>query len=148
MPAFDTVFCSTINTFTISQTHTFADYTKQIYSTHIMRDIPRYDICVLWLSLCKFPGNWEIPFELISDLQWLGSGAQGAVFMGQLNDEAVAVKKVRNVDETNVLHLRKLTHPNIIKFKSVISSVVIPCIYSVNLWYKRNYKYSEVFLKH
>lgn len=28
--------------------------------------------------------GWEIPFEQIKDLQWLGSGAQGAVFMGLL----------------------------------------------------------------
>lgn len=26
--------------------------------------------------------EWEIPFEQIRELQWLGSGAQGAVFMG------------------------------------------------------------------
>jgi len=44
------------------------------------------------------------------------------VFLGQLNNEPVAVKKVRNVKETNVLHLRKLSHPNIIKFKSVLFS--------------------------
>jgi mitogen-activated protein kinase kinase kinase 13 len=35
--------------------------------------------------------NWEIPFETISDLQWLGSGAQGAVFRGRLKNEIVAV---------------------------------------------------------
>ncbi len=28
--------------------------------------------------------DWEIAFEAISDLQWLGSGAQGAVFLGRL----------------------------------------------------------------
>ena len=38
--------------------------------------------------------DWEIPFEGISDLQWLGSGAQGAVFVGRFNNEFVAVKKV------------------------------------------------------
>ena len=27
--------------------------------------------------------DWEIPFENISDLEWLGSGAQGAVFVGR-----------------------------------------------------------------
>lgn len=27
--------------------------------------------------------DWEIPFGQIKDLQWLGSGAQGAVFMGK-----------------------------------------------------------------
>lgn len=27
--------------------------------------------------------DWEIPFEHLKDLQWLGSGAQGAVFIGE-----------------------------------------------------------------
>jgi mitogen-activated protein kinase kinase kinase 13 len=61
--------------------------------------------------------DWEIPFENISDLQWLGSGSQGAVFLGRLGQEQVAVKKVRDVKETDVRHLRKLNHPNIISFK-------------------------------
>jgi mitogen-activated protein kinase kinase kinase 13 len=30
-----------------------------------------------------FSDDWEIPFENISDLEWLGSGAQGAVFVGR-----------------------------------------------------------------
>lgn len=61
--------------------------------------------------------DWEIPFEKISDLQWLGSGAQGAVFLGKLNEEPVAIKKVRDIKETDIKHLRKLNHPNIICFK-------------------------------
>jgi len=67
----------------------------------------------------EFSGSWEIPFEEISDLSWLGSGAQGAVFLGRLNGQQVAVKKVHNANETDILHLRKLSHPNIIKFKFV-----------------------------
>ena len=59
--------------------------------------------------------DWEIPFEEISDLQWLGSGAQGAVFRGILKGEWVAVKKVREKKETDVLQLQKLNHPNIVK---------------------------------
>lgn len=61
--------------------------------------------------------DWEIPFESITDLQWLGSGSQGAVFLGKYNGENVAVKKVKDVNETNIKHLRKLSHSNIIKFK-------------------------------
>jgi len=87
----------------------------------------RIQIFVL-LFVFKFSGNWEIPFELISDLRWLGSGAQGAVFLGQLNDAPVAVKKVRNADETDILHLRKLSHPNIIKFKLVIFAIIVSII--------------------
>ena len=61
--------------------------------------------------------DWEIPFENISDLQWLGSGTQGAVFLGKLNQELVAVKKVQSLKETDIKHLRNLNHPNIISFK-------------------------------
>lgn len=61
--------------------------------------------------------DWEIPFESITDLQWLGSGSQGAVFLGKYNGTDVAVKKVKDVNETNIKHLRKLSHVNIIKFK-------------------------------
>jgi len=68
--------------------------------------------------------DWEIPFENISDLQWLGSGAQGAVFLGKLKGELVAIKKLRDKRETDIRHLRKLNHPNIISFKYVQPSEV------------------------
>lgn len=61
--------------------------------------------------------QWEIPFEEILELEWVGSGAQGTVFSGKLQDEIVAVKKVRDLKETDIKHLRKLDHENIIKFK-------------------------------
>lgn len=80
--------------------------------------------------------DWIIPFELISgefplhvhsrtifikilisDIEWLGSGAQGAVFSGKLYNEIVAVKKVKDVRETDIRHLRKLNHENIVKFR-------------------------------
>ncbi|OTF80750.1 hypothetical protein BLA29_010270, partial [Euroglyphus maynei] len=66
-----------------------------------------------------FHDDWEIPFEQIKDLQWLGSGAQGAVFMGKYNNEWVAVKKVKEKRETEIRHLRKLNHPNIVAFRGV-----------------------------
>ncbi|KAI3357546.1 hypothetical protein L3Q82_015955 [Scortum barcoo] len=65
--------------------------------------------------------SWEVPFEEISDLQWVGSGAQGAVFLGKFHGEDVAVKKVRDIKETEIKHLRKLKHPNIITFNMLIT---------------------------
>ena len=62
---------------------------------------------------------WEVPFEEISELKWLGSGAQGAVFLGKYHSEELAIKKVREQKETDIKHLRKLKHPNIIGFKWV-----------------------------
>lgn len=52
-------------------------------------------------------------------MQWVGSGAQGAVFLGELDGELVAVKKVREKEETDIKHLRHLRHPNIVTFKYV-----------------------------
>lgn len=72
--------------------------------------------------------DWEIPFETISDLKWLGSGAQGAVFSGKLKGEVVAVKKVREQKETDIRNLRKLNHPNIVQFKGVCTQAPCYCI--------------------
>ncbi|GLH09787.1 Mitogen-activated protein kinase kinase kinase [Gryllus bimaculatus] len=72
--------------------------------------------------------DWEIAFETISDLQWLGSGAQGAVFSGKLKGEVVAVKKVRDQKETDIRNLRKLNHPNIVQFKGVCTQAPCYCI--------------------
>uniref|UniRef100_A0A671QEK5 Mitogen-activated protein kinase kinase kinase n=1 Tax=Sinocyclocheilus anshuiensis TaxID=1608454 RepID=A0A671QEK5_9TELE len=71
---------------------------------------------------------WEVPFEEISELQWLGSGAQGAVFLGKFCSEEVAIKKVREQKETDIKHLRKLKHPNIISFKGVCTQAPCYCI--------------------
>lgn len=50
-------------------------------------------------------------------MKWVASGAQGAVFKGKLNREIVAVKKVKEPKETDIRHLKKLNHPNIVQFK-------------------------------
>ncbi|XKL60178.1 hypothetical protein PGB90_001194 [Kerria lacca] len=72
--------------------------------------------------------NWEIAFETISDLQWLGSGAQGAVFRGKYKNEVIAVKKVKDQKETDIKHLRKLNHLNIVQFKGVCIQAPCYCI--------------------
>lgn len=61
-------------------------------------------------------------------MQWLGSGAQGAVFSGVLSNDVVAVKKVREPKETDIKNLRKLNHPNVVKFKGVCTTAPCYCI--------------------
>ena len=62
--------------------------------------------------------EWEIPFADIRELDFIGSGSQGAVFVGDYLREKVAVKKVKDVTYCQeAKHLRKLSHPNIVKFK-------------------------------
>ncbi|XP_052894348.1 mitogen-activated protein kinase kinase kinase 12 isoform X1 [Anopheles moucheti] len=72
--------------------------------------------------------DWEISYETITDMVWLGSGAQGAVFRGKLRNEMVAVKKVHDLKETDIRHLRKLDHENIVKFKGVCTQAPAFCI--------------------
>ena len=53
---------------------------------------------------------------------------KGAVFSGKLGNEVVAVKKVRDVRETDIKHLRKLDHENIVKFKGICTQSPVFCI--------------------
>lgn len=59
---------------------------------------------------------WEIPFDEITEMQWIGSGAQGAVFLGKWRNKDVAIKKVRTQGDTDIKHLKDLDHVNIVKF--------------------------------
>lgn len=92
----------------------------------------------IWVSAGKSniheikESSWELSFEDIKELQFLGSGAQGAVFSGYLNGEWVAVKKVREKTDTDIKHLKKLSHPNIVAFKGVC---VHPPCYAIVMEY-------------
>ncbi|CAH1123108.1 unnamed protein product [Ceutorhynchus assimilis] len=72
--------------------------------------------------------DWEIPFEKITDLQFISSGGQGAVFSGYLNNDLVAIKKVSELKDTDIANLRKLNHPNIVKFQGVCTQEPCFCI--------------------
>lgn len=60
--------------------------------------------------------EWEIPFSDIKELFFVGSGSQGAVFMGEYRGQQLAIKKVTEEKQTDILHLRHLKHPNVISF--------------------------------
>ncbi|XP_065160708.1 mitogen-activated protein kinase kinase kinase 13 isoform X3 [Atheta coriaria] len=72
--------------------------------------------------------DWEIPFEQITNLDLVGCGGQGIVFYGKYKNEDVAVKKVQELKETDIRNLRKLNHPNIVKFKGVCTQPPCYCI--------------------
>ncbi|VDM96513.1 unnamed protein product [Thelazia callipaeda] len=72
--------------------------------------------------------EWEIPFESITHLEWLGSGSQGAVFIGSFNGRLVAVKKVKDKSETELKHLQHINHANLIKFIGVCTQSPCYCI--------------------
>lgn len=71
----------------------------------------------IFLTRSMLTGYWEIPFEYITDLEWIGSGSQGAVFSGKYNSQLVAVKKVKHQEEAlQAAEICKLNHENIVSF--------------------------------
>eukprot|EP00118_Oscarella_pearsei_P024877 m.307006 g.307006 ORF g.307006 m.307006 type:complete len:615 (+) comp41806_c0_seq1:3138-4982(+) len=72
--------------------------------------------------------DWEIKFDDIRELKWVGSGAQGVVFFGIHNGVEVAVKKVRHEKETDIKHLRNLKHPNIVSFRGICTQSPCYCL--------------------
>lgn len=60
---------------------------------------------------------WLIAFNELTEIRLIGSGAQGAVFLGHFRNEEVAIKKVRNERDTDIRHLKPLDHKNIVKFR-------------------------------
>lgn len=85
--------------------------------------------------------NCEIPYESLKDMQFLGSGAQGSVYVATLNQEQVAVKKMRDRCETEIKHLRKLNHKNIVAFKGVCTQSANYCIVMEYCPYGQLYEY-------
>ena len=105
-----------------SQASSSKDYSSN--STSLSGLLQRILGCLrpVWMILGKASkeqksDTWIIPFDEISELEWLGSGAQGAVFLGQYGGQQVAVKKVRREADTDIKHLRSINHPNIVKFR-------------------------------
>ena len=65
--------------------------------------------------------DFDIAFADIKELEFIGSGAQGAVFCGEYRGEKVAVKKVKDLSYcVEIRQLRKLSHRNIIQFRYII----------------------------
>ena len=80
-----------------------------------------YPVFKLWGGEKTAPSQqpadlWEIPFSDIKELFFVGSGSQGAVFMGEYRGQQLAIKKVTEEKQTDILHLRHLKHPNVVSF--------------------------------
>ena len=73
--------------------------------------------------------DFNIPFESITNLEWINSGSQGCVFKGLYKSEPVAIKKVKSKEETNIRHFKKLDHPNLVKLIGIsVNSIKFFCI--------------------
>lgn len=69
-------------------------------------------------TLSKPVDDWDIPIErIMNDFQLIGNGNEGTVFRCKLDGHDVACKRVKTLEETNIKHLRKLNHVNIVKFR-------------------------------
>lgn len=69
-------------------------------------------------TLSKPVDDWEIPIDsIMNDLILIGTGIEGTVYLGKLGGQNVACKRVKTEAQTNVKHLRKLNHVNVIKFR-------------------------------
>lgn len=66
----------------------------------------------------KADDEWVIPIDnIMNDLKFLGTGIEGRVYLGKLRGQNIACKQVKTEEETNIKHLRKLNHVNVIKFR-------------------------------
>jgi serine/threonine protein kinase len=78
----------------------------------------------------KTADDWLIPIDsIMKDLKLIGTGIEGSVYLGKLGGQNVACKRVKSEEETNIKHLRKLNHINVVKFRGV--SISSPLFYIV-----------------
>lgn len=76
------------------------------------------------------PRDMELSFEEIEEIQYVGSGAAGCVFLGNLHGNQVAVKKFRDHDAAYAESraLSRLSHPNIVKFMGMCTKPPVFCM--------------------
>ncbi|XP_013192803.2 mitogen-activated protein kinase kinase kinase 13-A [Amyelois transitella] len=76
----------------------------------------------------KYKEEWEIPYDLLSELEYVGAGAYGKVYSAKLRGEVVAVKIPEDKKETDMIYLRELQHENIVRFRGVCTKGPNYCI--------------------
>ncbi|CAF1261796.1 unnamed protein product [Adineta steineri] len=90
----------------------------------------KYNKDTIRTSLVKPNDDWEISVDnIMNDLELIGSGIEGSVFHGKLHGQDVAWKRVKTKEETNIKHLKKLNHINVIKFRGI--AIASPLYYIV-----------------
>lgn len=84
-------------------------------------------------AMSKSTDDWEIPIDsIMNDLVLIGTGMEGPVYLGKLGTQNVACKRVKSQEETNIKHLRKLNHTNVIKFRGLVYFTVWMKIISIS----------------
>ena len=71
-------------------------------------------------TLSRPTDDWHIPIDsIMNDLILIGTGIEGTVYLGKLDGQNVACKRVRSEEETSIKHLKKLNHVNVVKFRGM-----------------------------
>ena len=65
-------------------------------------------------------GRRQVPYEEISNLEFLGKGNQGVVYKGRFGERSIALKTFLSDPKTDDYRLFLLDHTNLIKFLLVI----------------------------
>lgn len=63
--------------------------------------------------------KWEFSIQDVKIGKYLASGGEGKVHEAKFQGELVAVKIVKKAEQTDIEHLRRLCHPNVIRFFGV-----------------------------
>ena len=81
-------------------------------------------------SNTRTPKDFNIKLEDIEELEFLGSGSEGCVFMGVLHNRKVAVKKFRDAVHVGheVTHLKTLDHPNVVRLLGACTEPPVFCL--------------------
>lgn len=101
---------------------------------------PQYDFKGSWINLSGILGclrpvfsiigkggaeskstsdEWEVSITNIRDIEYIACGGQATVFSAKLFNSKVAMKRVTDLKDSDLRILKKLNHPNIVKFKGL-----------------------------
>ena len=67
-------------------------------------------------------GKYQL-IDIMNDLELIGTGIEGSVYRGKLDGQNIACKRVKTKEETNIKHLKKLNHINVIKFRVIFHDI-------------------------
>ena len=97
---------------------------QQYFKNNFLRCLPRLKSFFLFVT--------KVPFDTIRDLEWLGSGAQGAVFKGYVGQQVIAVKKVLS-QNTHSMFVIILWHDGFRTISSGLNLVIDPFAWIIAL---------------
>ncbi|XP_053624353.1 mitogen-activated protein kinase kinase kinase 13-A-like isoform X2 [Plodia interpunctella] len=96
--------------------------------TNVMADYYNFYVQPLIDFDFSYKEEWEVPYDALSEMEYVGAGAFGKVYSAKLRGEVVAVKIPEDKRETDMIYLRELRHENIVRFRGVSTKGPKYCI--------------------